>query len=75
MMCVVRRLRALTGVGEVKGSEKRVVVFRRHSGVRGVKKNAVVTQQLIHLLLQLLLLIDDEGRRFGNVGHLHQAQT
>ena len=51
----------LTCVGEVKRSEERVVVFGSYSGVGRVKKNPVGAQQLLHRLLQLLLLLDDEG--------------
>lgn len=62
--------KSLTGVREVKGSEERVVVFGGHSGVRGVKKNTIGAQQLVHLLLQFLLQLDDGGRRFGPENHL-----
>lgn len=65
---------SLTGVGEVEGSEERVVVFGGDSRVRRVKENTVGAQQLVHLLLQLLLLLEDEGGGFGHVGHLHQGQ-
>lgn len=64
----------LTSVGEVKGSEEGVVVFGRHSGVRWVKKNAIGSQQLLHILLQLLFLLDDDGWGFGHVRHLHDSQ-
>lgn len=64
-----------TRVGEVKGSEERVVVFGCHSGMGGVQENPISPQQLLHLLLQLLLLLDDEGRRPSPVGLLRHRQT
>lgn len=65
---------ALTGVGKVKGSEERVVVFGSHSGVWRVKKNTISPEQLLNLLLQLLLLLDEEVRGFGRTFHLKQGQ-
>lgn len=65
----------LTCVGEVKRSEERVVVFGSYSGVGRVKKNPVGAQQLLHRLLQLLLLLDDEGWGSGRAAHLNQRQT
>lgn len=76
----VRRVRCeastelLTGVGEVEGSEEGVVVFGRHSGVRRVEQDAIGSQQLLHLLLQLLFLLDEGGRGFGAVGLLDDGQ-
>ena len=61
----------LTGVGSVEGPEERVVVLGGHVGVGGVQQDPVRPQQLLHLLLQLLLVPQDGGGRGGRVGLLY----
>lgn len=46
-----------------------------HPGVWRAKQNTISAQQLVHLLLEALLLLKDEGWRVSWVGHLTDGQT
>lgn len=77
LLCIVytRQKKWPTCVYKVKRLEERVVVLWRHPGECWVKKNAVCPQQFLHLLLQLLLLLDDEAGGLGGAEFLKQGQT
>ena len=51
-----------------------MVVFGGQVGVAGVEQHPILPQELLHLLLEPLLQLEDQRRRFG-VGHLDQNQA